>query len=297
VQLVLWSVVVLAVITFVFSIFLYKRWKIAKEQKVLIEEKNRLVELKNREILDSISYAKRIQSAILPPEKLVKEFLVNSFILYKPKDIVAGDFYWMETQRDTIIFAAADCTGHGVPGALISVVCHNALNRSVREFGLIEPGAILDKTREIIIEEFAKSEDDVSDGMDISLCALNTETLTVKWSGANNPLWFVLHQSNEVRELKANKQPIGKYSKYEAFDTHTIQLEKGDSLYLFTDGFADQFGGKDAKKYKSKNMKELILRVKDRPMDEQKRLFEEAFDNWKGELEQVDDVCVLGIRV
>lgn len=297
VRLILWSVVALAVIILIFSAFLYKRWKIAQSQQRLIEEKNRLVELKNQEILDSISYAKRIQSAILPPEKLVKEFLVNSFILYKPKDIVAGDFYWMEAHDDTIIFAAADCTGHGVPGALISVVCHNALNRSVREFGLIDPGAILDKTRDIIIEEFAKSEDDVNDGMDISLCALNTATLEVQWSGANNPLWVVRQRSNTIEELKANKQPIGRYSKYEAFQTHTLQLQKGDSLYLFTDGFADQFGGSDAKKYKSRNMKELILRVKDAPMDVQKRLFEDAFDAWKGDLEQVDDVCVLGIRV
>lgn len=297
VQLALWAVVIIALIIFIFSMVLYKRWKIVQGQKLLIEEKNRLVEEKNREIMDSISYAKRIQTAILPPEKLVKEFLVNSFILYKPKDIVAGDFYWMEAQENTIIFAAADCTGHGVPGALVSVVCHNALNRSVREFGLLDPGAILDKTREIIIEEFAKSEDDVNDGMDISLCALNTDTLEVKWSGANNPLWIVRRQSNEVIELKANKQPIGRYSRYESFLTHTIKLEKGDSLYLFTDGFADQFGGEDAKKFKSKNMKDLILRVKDAPMNEQKYLFEKAFEDWKGDLEQVDDVCVLGITV
>lgn len=297
VQFILWSVIVLAIIILFFSISLFKRWKIVKAQKVVIEEKNRLVELKNREILDSISYAKRIQSAILPPEKLVKEFLINSFILYKPKDIVAGDFYWMEAQGDTIIFAAADCTGHGVPGALISVVCHNALNRSVREFGLIEPGTILDKTREIIIEEFAKSEDDVNDGMDISLCSLNIETLELKWSGANNPLWIVRKSSNEVEEWKANKQPIGKYSKYESFQTHHLQLRKGDAIYLFTDGFADQFGGIDSKKYKSKNMKELILRVKDASMEEQKRLFDQVFEDWKGDLEQVDDVCVLGIMV
>lgn len=294
---VLWAVVVLAVVTFIFSIFLHRRWKIAQQQQVLIEEKNRLVELKNREIMDSISYAKRIQTAILPPEKLVKEFLINSFILYKPKDIVAGDFYWMEALDDTIIFAAADCTGHGVPGALISVVCHNALNRSVREFGLTDPGAILDKTRDIIIQEFAKSEDDVNDGMDISLCALHLETLAVEWSGANNPLWIVRNETNEVEEVKANKQPIGKYSKYEAFHTHHLQLHKGDSLYLFTDGFADQFGGPEAKKYKSKSMKDLILRVKDASMEEQKHLFETEFETWKGKLEQVDDVCVLGIRV
>lgn len=297
VQLILWSVVVIAVIIFIFSIFLYKRWRIAKEQQLLIEQKNQLLELKNQEILDSISYAKRIQSAILPPKKLVNEWLVNSFIIYKPKDIVAGDFYWMEAMNNTIVFAAADCTGHGVPGALISVVCHNALNRSVREFGLIDPGAILDKTRDIIIEEFAKSEDDVNDGMDISLCTLNTKSLELKWSGANNPLWLVRSSSDEVVELKANKQPIGKYSKYEAFDTHTIQLSPGDSIYLFTDGFADQFGGPGAKKYKSKNMKDLIFGMKGRSMDEQKELLETTFETWKGDLEQVDDVCILGIRV
>jgi len=293
----LWSVAGLALIILIFSIFLYKRWRIAKEQKILIEEKSRLIEQKNREVLDSISYAKRIQSAILPPEKLVKEFLVNSFILYKPKDIVAGDFYWMETVGDTIIFAAADCTGHGVPGALISVVCHNALNRSVREFGLIDPGAILDKTREIIIQEFAKSEDDVNDGMDISLCALNMKTHAVQWSGANNPLWVVRHNSDGIHEVKANKQPIGKYSKYETFDTHNIQLEQGDALYLFTDGFADQFGGPDGRKFKARNMKELVMSMKGEPMDVQKQLFEQTFESWKGNLEQVDDVCVLGIRV
>lgn len=296
-QLILWSVVVIAVIILIFSVFLYKRWRIAKEQQVLIAQKNHLLELKNQEILDSISYAKRIQSAILPPKKLVNQWLVNSFIIYKPKDIVAGDFYWMEAMDDTIIFAAADCTGHGVPGALISVVCHNALNRSVREFGLMDPGAILDKTRDIIIEEFAKSEDDVNDGMDISLCTLNTKTLELKWSGANNPLWVVRSLSDEVVELKANKQPIGKYSKYEAFDTHTIQLNPGDSIYLFTDGFADQFGGPGAKKYKTKNMKDLIFGMKGVSMDEQKELLETTFETWKGDLEQVDDVCILGIRV
>ncbi|ASS48051.1 MAG: hypothetical protein A3D31_00820 [Candidatus Fluviicola riflensis] len=296
-QLILWSVVVIAVIILIFSVFLYKRWRIAKEQQLLIAQKNHLLELKNQEILDSISYAKRIQSAILPPKKLVNEWLVNSFIIYKPKDIVAGDFYWMEAMDNTIIFAAADCTGHGVPGALISVVCHNALNRSVREFGLIDPGAILDKTRDIIIQEFAKSEDDVNDGMDISLCTLNTKTLELKWSGANNPLWVVRSLSDEVVELKANKQPIGKYSKYEAFDTHHVQLNAGDSIYLFTDGFADQFGGPGAKKFKSKNMKDLIFEMKGISMDEQKELLETTFETWKGDLEQVDDVCILGIRV
>lgn len=296
-KVILWSVIILVVIISIFSISLYKRWKIAHEQQVLIEEKNQLLQHKNREILDSISYAKRIQAAILPPEKLVKEFLMSSFILYQPKDIVAGDFYWMEATQDTIIFAAADCTGHGVPGALVSVMCYNALNRSVREYGIRQPGEILDKTRDIIIEEFAKSEDDVNDGMDISLCAFNTETLELLWSGANNPLWIIRNGSNEVTEIKANKQPIGRYSNYESFQTHTFQMQPGDQIYLFTDGFYDQFGGMNSKKFKARNMKDLLLSIRDHQMDEQKRLLLQAFEAWKGDLEQVDDVCVLGIRV
>lgn len=296
-QVILWSVIILVIIISFFSVSLYKRWKIARDQQLLIEEKNQLLEHKNREILDSISYAKRIQSAILPPEKLVKEFLMSSFILYQPKDIVAGDFYWMEATDDTIIFAAADCTGHGVPGALVSVVCYNALNRSVREFGNREPGSILDKTRDIIIEEFAKSEDDVNDGMDISLCSFNTKTLELKWSGANNPLWIIRQDANEVTEIKANKQPIGRYSSYESFQTHSFQLEPGDQIYLFTDGFSDQFGGENSKKFKARNMKDLLLRIRKHPMEEQKRLLLQEFETWKGDLEQVDDVCVLGIRV
>lgn len=296
-RVILWSVIILGIIISFFSFSLYKRWKIARHQQELIKEKNQLLERKNREILDSISYAKRIQAAILPPEKLVKEFLMSSFILYQPKDIVAGDFYWMETNGDTIIFAAADCTGHGVPGALVSVVCYNALNRSVREFGNKEPGNILDKTRDIIIEEFAKSEDDVNDGMDISLCSFNTKSLELQWSGANNPLWIIRQNSDEITEVKANKQPIGRYSSYESFQTHTFQLQPGDQIYLFTDGFSDQFGGENSKKYKARNMKDLLLRIRNYPMEEQKRLLLEAFEEWKGDLEQVDDVCVLGIRV
>src|SRR5476649_1122072 len=140
------------------------------------------------------------------PTRIVKQYLENSFILYKPKDIVAGDFYWME-EKGVILFAACDCTGHGVPGAMVSVVCHNALNRAVREFGLTQPAAILDKTAEIVIENFSKSEEDIKDGMDISLCAYNTKTKTIEWAGANNPLWLL--QNGELIETKANKQPIG----------------------------------------------------------------------------------------
>lgn len=303
-NLITWAITVVAILTFIFTWFLYKRWKVAKnqniiieEQKKLVEEKNRQVELKNQEIMDSITYAKRIQSAILPPERLVKEYLLNSFVLYKPKDIVAGDFYWIEPIDDLIIFAVADCTGHGVPGAMVSVVCHNALNRSVREFGLTVPGEILDKAREIIVSEFEKNDENVSDGMDISLCSLNIESMKLQWAGANSPLWLIKKQDDTIVKVSPNKQPIGKHISYNAFETQSIDIEKGDSIYLFTDGYADQFGGKDEKKFKSKNMRKLIKEIHNEPMHIQRIKFEETFEQWKGDFEQVDDVCVIGIQL
>lgn len=281
----------------IFSVIFIRKWKFEKKQNLIIEQQKALVESKNQEILASITYAKRIQSAILPPEKLVKNYLANSFILYLPKDIVAGDFYWIEPVENSIIFAVADCTGHGVPGAMMSVVCHNALNRSVREFGLNDPGEILDKTRSIIIGEFEKSEDNVSDGMDISLCHLNFDTNELKWAGANNPLWFIKKETHEIIEVKATKQPIGKYDCYDAFKTHVFQLEKDDILYLFTDGMADQFGGTENKKFKANRMKELILSMRDLSMLEQRCKFLEAFEKWKKNQEQIDDVCVIGLKI
>ena len=152
-------------------------------------------------------------------------------------------FYWFEASDDHVIFAAADCTGHGVPGAMVSVVCHNALNRSFKEFGLTEPGDILDKTREIVIEQFDNSEEAVKDGMDIALCSYSIKDKILKYSGANNPLWLVRKGELEIIEIKANKQPIGSFHMNSHFDTHEIKLEKGDCLYIFSDGYADQFWG------------------------------------------------------
>ncbi|MES2837107.1 MAG: tetratricopeptide repeat protein [Bacteroidota bacterium] len=265
------------------------------KQKNEIETQKHIVDEKNKEILDSITYAKRIQTAILPPKRLVKEYLPNSFILYKPKDIVAGDFYWMESKGDLILFAAADCTGHGVPGAMVSVICNNGLNRSVKEFGLLESGKILDATRDIVIKEFEKSDEEVKDGMDISLCVLNTKINKLQWSGANNPLWIV--RNGELLEYKADKQPIGKYAEPKPFTTNEIELHKGDTLYIFTDGYADQFGGEKGKKYKSAKMKEMILSIQNQEMEKQREMIDASFESWKGELEQVDDVCVIGVRV
>lgn len=285
-----------------FAVFVWNRLRVTRKQKMVIEQQKQLVEVqknlveeKQKEILDSINYAKRLQVAILPSETLVKKLLLEGFILYKPKDIVAGDFYWMESTDNVIYFAAADCTGHGVPGAMVSVVCCNALNRVILEFGELEPGKILDKTRELVVETFSKSDTDVKDGMDISLCSINKKTNEIKWAGAYNPLWYV--HNGILEELSANKQPIGKTENSIPFTTHSIHLNKGDFIYLFTDGYADQFGGEKGKKFKYKPMKELILSNVALSPGIQKEKLELAFDKWRGHLEQVDDVCIIGIRI
>ena len=209
----------------------------------------------------------RIQTAILPPQKIVKQYLENSFILYRPKDIVAGDFYWMEAKDDLVLFAACDCTGHGVPGAMVSVVCHNALNRAVREFGLTEPASILDKTAEIVLENFSKSEEEIQDGMDISICALNTKTKTLEWSGANNSLLLI--NKGQLTETKADKQCIGYNDNVKPFTNHQFNLQEDTSIYLFTDGFADQFGGQRERKLTKSKFRELLLSLQHLPIQQQ----------------------------
>ena len=250
--------------------------------------------------MDSINYAKRIQSAIMPPINSVKKILPDSFILYKPKDIVAGDFYWMEQTEDSVLIAAADCTGHGVPGAMVSVVCNNGLNRSVREHRLTKPAKILDKTREIVISEFEKSEEEVKDGMDIALCALHSPSHSqsvLQYAGAHNPLWIIRRGATEVEEIKADKQPIGKFGVEQPFTNHTVELQKGDSIYIFSDGFADQFGGEKGKKFKTKNLKKLFLSMQNESMENQKTQLNDVLENWKGDMEQLDDICVIGVKV
>ncbi len=192
----------------VFTIFVFNRLYFTRKQKAVIEKQKNLVEEKQKEVMASITYAKRLQEAILPTDNYFKSQLPDSFVLYKPKDIVAGDFYWMERKGDVIFVAAADCTGHGVPGAMVSVICSNALNRAVIEFGITDPGRILDKTRELVLDTFSRSNQDVKDGMDISLLCINLKYNQVKWSGSNTPLWYI--SNGRLMEIKANKQAIGK---------------------------------------------------------------------------------------
>jgi serine phosphatase RsbU (regulator of sigma subunit) len=268
-----------------------------EERTIQLKQEKEKVEYQKQEILDSIEYAKRIQTAILPPPRIVKEFLKNSFVLYLPKDIVAGDFYWMESMDDKIYFAACDCTGHGVPGAMVSVVCNNALNRALNEFGERDPAKLFDKTRELVLENFAKSDEEVQDGMDASLAVLNVETKEMLWSGANNPLWIYRTKSNFIEEIKADKQPIGKGYENKPFTTHKVYLNEGDIIYLFTDGYSDQFGGDKGRKLTKSKFKDLLLKIANLPMEKQREELLSFHDKYRGIEEQVDDICIIGVRV
>lgn len=280
-----------------------------------VNEKNKKIELqkhqiqeKNQEMLDSQNYAKRIQDAILPSTSFFKENLSESFIFYQPKDVLAGDFYWMDVVEDTIIWAAADCTGHGIPGAMVSVVCHNALNKSIHELGLRDPGRILEATRESVIETFMKSGQEVKDGMDIAICSYNKKDDTLLFSGANNPLWIIRESegdsdelTNEIGdrkliEIKGDKQPVGLHFDKKPFVTHKVQLKAKDLLYLFSDGYADQFGGLKGKKLKNKNFKKLLLENAKKPIGKQGEILKKEFTKWKSDFEQLDDVCVIGVQ-
>ncbi|MEZ4922421.1 MAG: SpoIIE family protein phosphatase [Crocinitomicaceae bacterium] len=266
------------------------------DQNKQLEHQKAEIEEKTNDILDSIKYAERIQTAILPTdESLNKVFDGDHFVLYKPKDIVSGDFYWADRFDSEAIFAAVDCTGHGVPGAFVSIVGFNGLNRTVNEFNLRKPGEILDKLAELVIGTFAKSESQIKDGMDIALCNINYATQKLTFAGANNPL--VIVRNGEILEFKANKQPIGEFQNRVPFNTHEIDLQKGDLIYVFSDGYADQFGGDKGKKFKGKALKELLLEISKFEMKEQHRKLNEAFESWKGGFEQLDDVCLFGVKI
>ena len=286
---------IILLIVLIFSVIIYNRLKVTKKQKSTIEQQKLLVEEKNKEITDSINYAKRIQTAILPSIDKIKTSFPNSFVLYKPKDIVAGDFYWHFEKAGKVLIAVADCTGHGVPGAMVSVVCNNALNRAVNDFNLLEPAKILDKTAELVIEAFKKSGEEVKDGMDISLCSFDKESNELEYAGAINSLFYIAE--NNLNEVKGDKQPIGQYAEIKPFTNHKIALAKGDTVYLFSDGYPDQFGGEKGKKYMYKRFRELILGISKKEFSKQKIELEKEFDNWRGDLEQLDDVCVIGVKI
>ncbi|MDP3557811.1 MAG: GAF domain-containing protein [Bacteroidota bacterium] len=260
------------------------------KQKAIIEEKN-------KDITDSIKYAKKIQQAIAPNIDDFNKNFTDSFILYKPKDIVSGDFYWFEHFGDTTVFAAADCTGHGVPGAFMSLICSDIMYKVVNDQNITNPADALSSIDEKLVQLIRKSsESSANDGMDIALCAYSKKDNVIDYAGAHRPL--IIIRNDELIEYRPNKFSIGGHStEGKQFDLNKIPVFPGDQIYLVTDGYADQFGGEKGKKFKFKNLKDLILSVSKKPMHEQKQIIDETFESWKGGLEQVDDVCLIAVKI
>lgn len=295
--------------TLIFGYIKIRERKLVNEKRILeekVEERTaeiasqkKEIEEKNNDITASIRYAKRIQDAILPPDALVRTHLPKTFVLFKPKDIVSGDFYWLSHKKDKVLFAAVDCTGHGVPGAFMSIVGHNLLDQIVSEQGLTQPSEILDALNKSVSDTLRQTstEEHVKDGMDISLCSFDHITQTFEWAGAFNPLYLI--RKGEIIETKADKFPIGnlKVGEQKKFTNHVIPLVKGDTLYVFSDGFADQFGGPKGKKLKYSVFKEMLLSIQQLDMEEQGSYLNKAIEEWKGELEQVDDILIIGTRL
>ncbi len=268
-----------------------------KNQK--IELAYNIIEDQHKDIKDSINYAKRIQEAILPPASIVKQLFPQSFVLYMPKDVVSGDFYWVEPWGEKVFFAAVDCTGHGVPGAFMSIVGYNLLDKAVNELGLSRPSLVLNSLSKEIGKTLRQtgSDSEVKDGMDLAVCALNPKTLMLEYAGAFNPLYIV--RDGKIIETASDKIPIGTYmdGDFKNYTNHEIQLQKGDTIYIFTDGYADQFGGEKGKKFKYKSLQQLLISLQGKPMAEQKDILYTTIQNWKGNLEQVDDILVMGVMV
>ena len=262
-----------------------------------ISQQKDIIEEKNKEITDSIRYAKRIQEAILPDTSHIYRHLRDSFIYYKPKDIVSGDFYWFARSDDAIVFAVADCTGHGVPGAFMSMVGNDLLNHIINDKEINNPGHVLNEL-DIRVKKALKQsgeEKEATDGMDIALCAYLPEKNILRFSGAYRPLLLIRNEM--IKEYSANKFAIGGHAvQNKMFTEHEIVLEKGDCIYLFSDGYTDQFGGESGKKFKTRKFKEMLLQINKHPMKKQSELLSEMMESWKGDLQQVDDILVMGVR-
>jgi serine phosphatase RsbU (regulator of sigma subunit)/HAMP domain-containing protein len=268
-------------------------------QKEEIESQREKLEFLYNQVTDSIKYAKRIQEAILPPDSIVKKLLPDSFILYKPKDIVSGDFYWIEKKGKKIFFSAVDCTGHGVPGAFMSIVGYNILKHIVNKLNELEPATILNYLNNGVSETLHQGLDEntTRDGMDIALCSIDFEKNEIEYAGAYNPMYII--RNNELIEIKADKFPIGMYigenQKY--YTNNKFNLEKGDTVYIFSDGYVDQFGGDKGKKFMAKQFRQTLLDIQSLSMAQQKQHLDSTIEKWKGSQEQVDDILVIGVRV
>jgi len=259
---------------------------------------NKMLERQQQEITDSIHYASRIQTALLPPEDYLARHLPEYFILFKPRDIVSGDFYWATEKDNNLVVVAADCTGHGVPGAFMSMLGIAFLNDIIHAGAVDDPAAILNQLREKIIESLRQTgkEGETKDGMDISVCIINMKKMQLRYSGANIPLYII--RDNNLQEYKADRMPIGIHGKAVIpFNSHDIDIRKGDTIYTFSDGYADQFGGQKGKKFKYAEFRVLINNIHDKPMNEQAAILENAHNEWRGDFKQIDDILLIGMRI
>jgi len=277
--------------------------EIATQRDIVIKQKEH-IEYYNKKLTDSISYAKKIQEAVLPNSEQSRSILGNHFILFKPKDIVSGDFYWATQIDEWLIACVADCTGHGVPGAFMSMLGISFLNEIVRKKEITKTNDALNALRKEIIQALQQKgiQNEQKDGMDIAFVAINKQTLQCQYSGANNPLYIIKKKKTEIQEyelieLKPDKMPVAIHVYMESFTYNEIQLEKGDCLYLFSDGYADQFNGKTGKKFMNKRFKELLITNADKTMDEQKQILENTIVEWMGDTEQTDDITVMGLKI
>jgi serine phosphatase RsbU (regulator of sigma subunit) len=277
------------------------------QKNIVVEQQKNLVEEKHKEITDSINYAERIQRALLASKKMLDENLSDYFILFKPKDVVSGDFYWAtKLSNNNFVLVNADSTGHGVPGAIMSILNIACLDKAVTK-GIISPDLILNETRGLVIENLKNdgSAEGGKDGMDGSLLSFDFKNNILHCASANNPVWVIrnvkssaVENKKELIEIKADRLPIGKHDRDNIpFSLHTLNLEKGDVVYTLTDGFSDQFGGANGKKFKHKQLQNFLLTIAHEPMAIQKQKLNDVFNEWKGSLEQVDDVCLIGVRI
>lgn len=287
------------VLCFFIALALFRGYVQKRRSNRFLSVQKLVIEQKNKEITDSINYAKHIQESILPPQDLVYEYLKECFVLYKPKDIVSGDFYWVERSDNRVLFAAVDCTGHGVPGALMSVLGNSALNTVVSKNPSLSPAAIMNQLNEAVKETLSHKyrQTAIHDGMDMALCSLDRQAMKLQFSGARNPVCII--RNGELIELKGDKQAIAARDEqdFKPFKDHTVELQKGDCIYIFSDGYGDQFGGLKGKKFKYTRMKELFKEIALRPMYQQKQALDKIIEEWRGSLEQVDDILVMGVRV
>ncbi|MGZ4037243.1 MAG: PP2C family protein-serine/threonine phosphatase, partial [Bacteroidia bacterium] len=268
-----------------------------REEKEVVEQQSRLIEKKNQNITSSIHYARRIQESILPIKEKLNDIIPESFIFFKPKDIVSGDFYWFTEQKGSTLVAAADCTGHGVPGAFMSLIGNNLLNDIVKNQGILDPAKILEMVHEGLVQALKKGEQesDTVDGMDISLCVIDCNRSRLEFSSTGRPL--VLVRNKSVKKYKVGRHPLGLVTKKELkFEKETVHLEPGDSFYIFTDGYCDQFGGEEGDKFMDSNFEKLLLGIQHEPMKAQSLHIESTIEKWRGRHPQIDDMLVIGMK-